>query len=200
MFSSCKLTPQGRGFCPSAPLWWDPTGSPASSSGALRTGQTWTCWSRNRGGHRNEPRAGTALLWRQAERVGAVQPREETGLWETWSSCRCPCSLQGGWTRWSLKVPSNPNYSMILLKYNWDDTDTIQVAQVQTCGRGHTWNRELAAQIVLVSQNTEFLQTSPRYLQCNKTIQSAFRVSCRGKTGRQVTQLGSIATAEYCNQ
>ena len=27
----------GRGFCPSVPLWWDPTGSPASSSGALST-------------------------------------------------------------------------------------------------------------------------------------------------------------------
>ena len=37
-----------------------------------------------------------------------------TGLWATCSSWRCPCSLQGGWTRWPLKVPSNPNYSMIL--------------------------------------------------------------------------------------
>ena len=35
-------------------------------------------------------------------------------LWETWSSGRCPCSLQAGWTRWPLKVPSNPNHSMIL--------------------------------------------------------------------------------------
>ena len=41
-----------------------------------------------------------------------------TGLWATWSSWRCPCSLQGGWTRWPLKVPSNPNYSMILWFYN----------------------------------------------------------------------------------
>ena len=23
-----------------------------------------------------------------------------TGLWAPWSSCRCPCSLQGRWTRW----------------------------------------------------------------------------------------------------
>lgn len=36
------------------------------------------------------------------------------GLWPTWSSRRCPCSLQGGWTRWPLKVPFNPNYSMNL--------------------------------------------------------------------------------------
>ena len=37
--------------------------------------------------------------------------------WANWSSGRCPCSLQGGWTRWSLKVPSNPNHSMISCCY-----------------------------------------------------------------------------------
>jgi len=36
------------------------------------------------------------------------------GLWATFSSCRCLCSLQGSWTRWSLRVPSNSNNSMIL--------------------------------------------------------------------------------------
>ena len=36
------------------------------------------------------------------------------GLWATWSSQRCPCSLQGGWTRWGLKVLSNPKHSMTL--------------------------------------------------------------------------------------
>ena len=40
----------GRGFCPSAPLCWDPFGSPVSSSGALSKGQTWTCWSGAGGG------------------------------------------------------------------------------------------------------------------------------------------------------
>jgi len=40
-----------------------------------------------------------------------------TELWATWSSCRCPCSLQGSWTRWPLKVPSNSNDSMI--SYKW---------------------------------------------------------------------------------
>ena len=40
-----------------------------------------------------------------------------TGLWASWSRGRCPCSSQGGWTRWSLKVLSNPNYSMTL--WNW---------------------------------------------------------------------------------
>jgi len=53
---------EGRGFCPSAPLWWDPSGSPASSSGAPSTGQTWTCWSGARGGHKNDLRAGAPLL------------------------------------------------------------------------------------------------------------------------------------------
>lgn len=34
-------------------------------------------------------------------------------LWANWSSWRCPCSLQRGWTKWPLKVPFNPNYSLI---------------------------------------------------------------------------------------
>lgn len=35
-------------------------------------------------------------------------------LWATWFTWRCLCSLQSYWTRWHFKVPSNPNYSMIL--------------------------------------------------------------------------------------
>jgi len=49
-------------------------GSPASSSGALSTGQTWSCRSGARGGPRNDPRAGTPLLGGKAGRAGAVQP------------------------------------------------------------------------------------------------------------------------------
>jgi len=41
---------QEREFCPSAPLWCNPTCSPASSSGALSTGKTWTCWKGSRRG------------------------------------------------------------------------------------------------------------------------------------------------------
>ena len=69
----------GRGFCPSAlvrpsrescvQLW-----SPHS------TGKAWSCWSRARGGHKNDPRAGAPLLWGKAERVGAVQPGEEKAV------------------------------------------------------------------------------------------------------------------------
>ena len=39
------------------------------------------------------------------------------GALSTWCSCRCPCSLQGIWTRWSLRVPSNSNDSV------WADAD-----------------------------------------------------------------------------
>jgi len=34
------------------------------------------------------------------------------GVLSTCSSCRCPCSLQGSWTRWSLRVPSNSNKNL----------------------------------------------------------------------------------------
>ena len=59
------------------PLWTDTPGSPASSSGALSAGQTWTCWSGSRGGHSNGTRAEAPLLGGKAERVGAIQPGEE---------------------------------------------------------------------------------------------------------------------------
>jgi len=43
-----------------------------------------------------------------------------TRLWATWSSCGWPCTLQGSWTRWHLKVFSNPEDSMFLqLKYRY---------------------------------------------------------------------------------
>ena len=77
----CGEQGEERGFCPSAPLWWGPTGSPASSSGALSTGQNWSCWSGARGGHSNDLRAGTPLLWGKAGRVGAVQPGGVRRLW-----------------------------------------------------------------------------------------------------------------------
>jgi len=48
-----------------------------SSSGALSTGQTWSCWRGARGDHSNDPRAVTPLLGGKAGRAGAVQPGEE---------------------------------------------------------------------------------------------------------------------------
>jgi len=68
----------GRWFCPSSPLWWDPTWSPVSISGDPSTGKIWTCWSGSRGDHKNDQRAGTPLQSGNAdERVGTVQPGEE---------------------------------------------------------------------------------------------------------------------------
>lgn len=39
------------------------------------------------------------------------------GHWKSWSSWRCFCSLQEGWTRRALKVPSNPIDSVALWLY-----------------------------------------------------------------------------------
>jgi len=75
---------------PSAPLRRDPTRSPASSSEALSTGKPWTCWSRARRGHKNDLRAGTTLLGRKAERVGAVQPGEGNASGRPYSSLQVP--------------------------------------------------------------------------------------------------------------
>lgn len=36
------------------------------------------------------------------------------GALSTWYSCRCPCPLQGSWTKWPLRVPSSLNYSVVL--------------------------------------------------------------------------------------
>jgi len=44
----------------------------------------------------------------------AVKDRLSRAL-RTSSGCRCSCSLQGSWTRWTLKAPSNSIDSMILL-------------------------------------------------------------------------------------
>ena len=40
----------GTWFCPFTLLLWDPTWSPASSSGAPNIARTWRCWSGSRGG------------------------------------------------------------------------------------------------------------------------------------------------------
>jgi len=42
--------------------------------------KTWTCWNRSRGGHKNDQRSGTPLLWGKAMRVGAVQPGKEQAV------------------------------------------------------------------------------------------------------------------------
>jgi len=47
--------------------------------------------------------AGELILLRHTKKCSSI-----------WSSWRCPRSLQGGWARWPLKVPSHPKHSLIL--------------------------------------------------------------------------------------
>lgn len=51
-----------------------------------------------------------------------------TRFWAIWSSWRSPCSLQGGWAKWPLKVLSKPNYSMILW-YLWEIKPCLQLGE-----------------------------------------------------------------------
>ena len=80
------LHPQQRGHrvregvLPLCPALVRPLRSPASSSGALSTGQSWSCGSGAGGGPSNDPRAGTPLLGGKAGRAGAAQPGEEKAL------------------------------------------------------------------------------------------------------------------------
>ena len=46
-----------------------------------------------------------------APSLGILKVRMDRAL-STWWSCRCPCSMQGSWTRWPLWVPSNSNRSV----------------------------------------------------------------------------------------
>jgi len=43
---------------------------------------------------------------------GNIRGQVGRGSEQPGSGWRCPCSLQGGWTIWPLKVPSNPKHSM----------------------------------------------------------------------------------------
>ncbi|NXI45740.1 RP3A protein, partial [Galbula dea] len=51
------------GDCASALLWGDLSCSAGASSGVLSTGEMLSWWSRARGSHKNDPRAGSSLLW-----------------------------------------------------------------------------------------------------------------------------------------
>ena len=66
-----------------------PPRSPASFSGALSTGQSWSCGSGAGGSPSNHPRAGTPLLGGKAGRAGAAQPGEEKAAGRPSSSCQC---------------------------------------------------------------------------------------------------------------
>ena len=80
--------------------WW------GTGTGRLERGWTWSSW-------RSFPT--WAILWFY-ECWWMPHPWRHPwrGLWAPWCSCRCPCSLQGSWTGWPLRVPSDSNHSMLL--------------------------------------------------------------------------------------
>ena len=85
------LTGRGRWFCPSALLWWDPTQSPVSSSGALSTAKTWSCWNGSRGGPQKWSEGWNTFLVKEgSESVRAVQPGEEKAPGRPYSSLPVP--------------------------------------------------------------------------------------------------------------
>lgn len=47
---------------------------------------TWNCWSKSRRGHKVGKGTGALLLWSQAKKAGAVQPREEKVTWRPHSN------------------------------------------------------------------------------------------------------------------
>jgi len=64
-------------------------------------------------------------LWRHSTRPGWSR------CWATWWSCGCPCSLQGSWTRWPLKIPSNSKDSMSVWFYEiTNENSTFSLSQM----------------------------------------------------------------------
>ena len=69
--------------------------------------------------------------------------------WATCFSCAYPCSLEGSWTRWPLKVPSNSKDSVILWFYvegltkgHLNEEGTWEVRTVHS-GWEQTWDENM---------------------------------------------------------
>lgn len=45
-----------------------------------------------------------------------------TTFWAPWCNCRYPCSLQGGWTRWPIKVPPTQTILWFYVLVRWAAT------------------------------------------------------------------------------
>jgi len=81
---------QRKGFCPYTPIWWGPTWSTVSSSGALSTRKTSTCWSGSRGGPQR---------WSEDWNIFAMRKD-----WESWG---CSAWSREGWIQigWGFEQP-----------------------------------------------------------------------------------------------
>ena len=79
---------RGRGCCSSAPLWWDLTWSPVSSSGTPSTGKTWMSWSK--GGRQKWSEGWNAYPMRKVWETLVVQPGEEKAAGRPYSSLPVP--------------------------------------------------------------------------------------------------------------
>lgn len=63
------------------------------------------------------------------------------GLWATCFGQRCPCSLQGHWTGWALKVLSDPNHPMTSWSYTlcFQRMFSVLWFQMTFCGIWSRW-------------------------------------------------------------
>lgn len=79
-----------------------------TSRESLRNGSDYPkCWGKHTDDQGGEMLTGCSEGWWMSH-LWRLSRSGGTGLWATWYGWRCPCSVQGVWTRWPLKVPSEP--------------------------------------------------------------------------------------------
>jgi len=112
-----------------------------------------------------------SLLWRHS-RWGW------TGLWATWTSCRCPCSLQESWTRWPLKVLSKTKTSMILFK-KCLTTKAIPAADTSLLLTHLVYTQHCLHRLNFNGRGTEISKSPVTSLKISKTGDRAYEMSKR---------------------
>jgi len=111
-----------------------------------------------------------------------------TGLWATWSTYRCPCSLWGGQTRWPPGVPSDPKLSMILWSWHLEVSHAsseapshVAFSDISSVGTGShrrgtqtapdkrhllQFSLHLETQLICVLHDSEGKNTFQHYAEC----------------------------------